>query len=34
MKNIWKRLNEVINRTMKEMNFVSHLNYNDNEIYD
>ena len=34
MKNTWKLLNEVINRKMKQRNFVSHFNYNNNEIYD
>ena len=34
MKNIWKLLNEVINRKMKQRNFISHFNYNNNEIYD
>ena len=34
MKNTWKLLNEVMNRKMKERNFVSHFNYNDKEIYD
>ena len=34
MKNTWKLLNEVMNRKMKERNFISHFNYNDNEIYD
>ena len=34
MKNTWKLLNEVMNRKMKQRNFISHFNYNDNEIYD
>ena len=34
MKNTWKLLNEVINRKMKQRNFISHFNYNNNEIYD
>ena len=34
MKNTWKLLNEVINRKMKQRNFISHVNYNNNEIYD
>ena len=34
MKNTWKLLNGVMNRKMKESNFVSHFNYNDEEIYD
>ena len=34
MKSTWKLLNEVMNRKMKERNFVSRFNYNDNEIYD
>ena len=32
MKNTWKLLNGVMNRKMKERNFVSHFNYNDKEI--
>ena len=34
MKNTWKFLNEVMNRQMKERNFVSHFKCNDNTIYD
>ena len=34
MKNTWKLLNEVMNRKMKQRNFISHFNYNDKEIYD
>ena len=34
MKNTWKLMNEVINRKMKQRNFISHFNYNNNEIYD
>ena len=34
MKNTWKLLNEVMNRKMKQRNFISHFNYIDNEIYD
>ena len=34
MKNTWKLLNGVMNRKMKERNFVSHFNYNDKEIYN
>ena len=34
MKNAWKLLNEDMNSKMKQRNFISHFNYNDNEIYD
>ena len=33
MKNTWTFLNEVINGKMKQRNFISHFNYNNNEIY-
>ena len=34
MRNTWKLLNEVMNRKMKQRNFISHFNYNNKEIYD
>ena len=34
MENALELLNEVMNRKMKERNFVSHSKCNDNEIYD